>query len=98
MPSKLFLLLKSPLEWSGSSIMASLSGDDERAVVLLNDAVLFALGGEHLDALSSICPTIYAMRDDIDARGLKPSERVETIDYGRLVELIMEEYDQTITV
>ena len=72
--------------------------DDDSAVVLLNDAVLFALKEDKVERLKMVCSDVYAMKDDLQGRGIKPAYGVEEIDYPRLVELIMEDFQQTITV
>ncbi len=97
MASKLFLVLKSPGEWGGLDLLESLA-DDDSAVVLLNDAVLFALKEAEVGRLKELCVDVYAMKDDLQGRGIGPAYGVKEIDYPRLVELIMEDYQQTITV
>lgn len=77
--------------------MGSLA-DDDSAVVLLNDAVLFALREEHVKGLKEVCKEVYAMKDDLQGRGVRPVVGVKEIEYPRLVELIMEDFQQTITV
>ena len=39
--------------------------------------------------------TVYALRQSVEARGLtgRTMEGVELVDYDRVVDLIMEEYD-----
>jgi len=97
MASKLFLVLKSPGEWGGMDLLKSLAEDDS-AVVLLNDAVMFALRDEGVARLKEACTEVYAMKDDLQGRGIRPADGVVEIDYPRLVELIMDDFQQTITV
>jgi len=96
--SKLFLLLKSPREFSGLEDIAAIAGDADRAAVLLNDAVLFAAQENKLEGLLQVCTEVFVMKDDLQARGVDPCSGAVEIDYHRLVDLIMDEYDQTVTL
>lgn len=98
MTSILFLLLKAPQDYSDLSILSEIAGEAPRSVVLLNDAALFPANKDWTDRLKQHVDEIYAMKDDVDARGLPVRGDVEMIDYPRLVDLIMEGFDQTITV
>jgi len=96
--SKLFLLLKSPREFHALEEMEAIAGEADRAAVLLNDAALFATQEGRLEELLQVCPEVFVMKDDLQARGLDPCPGVVEIDYHQLVELIMDEYDQTVTL
>lgn len=97
MVSKLFLVLKSPSDWGGGELLGSLA-DDDSGIVLLNDAVLFTLNDGLMSEMTERCSTVYAMRDDLQARGMEVPKNVVDIDYHRLVELIMDDYEQTVTL
>jgi sulfur relay protein TusB/DsrH len=67
-------------------------------VVLLNDAVLFACHKESIERLRPWVDEVYVMKDDLEARGLPVLDDVNVIEYADLVDLIMEGFDQTVTV
>lgn len=98
MTSILFLLLKSPHEYCDLGLIGKISGEAPRSVVLLNDASLFAVNKEAVDRLSPWVDDIYVMQDDLEARGLPMQGDAIAIDYGRLVDLIMDDFDQTVTM
>ncbi|MGE4274661.1 MAG: sulfurtransferase complex subunit TusB [Candidatus Methanomethylophilaceae archaeon] len=98
MTSILFLMLKSPHEYSDLGVLGRISGDAPSSVVLFNDAVLYAVNKESGDKLRPWVDEVYVMQDDLEARGLTVKGDVSVIDYSRLVDLIMEEFDQTVTI
>jgi len=98
MTSILYLMLKSPHEYSDLGIMGLIAGDAPSSVVLLNDAVLFACNRESVERLRPWVDEVYAMKDDLEARGLPVMEDVNIIEYADLVDLIMDGFDQTVTV
>lgn len=100
MASTLFILLKSPYEYCGLDTLAALGGQDRVGVLLFEDAVLFAVYGGKRAEIRDAADNIYVMRDDLEARGFAgiSGEGFEEIDYPRAVDLIMEEYDRTITL
>ncbi|MDD3398309.1 MAG: DsrH/TusB family sulfur metabolism protein [Candidatus Methanomethylophilaceae archaeon] len=98
MTSILFLLLKSPHEYCDLEILGKISGEAPRSAVLLNDAALFAVNKEAGERLRPWVDEVYVMRDDLEARGLPVQGDVSVIDYGKLVDLIMDEFDQTVTI
>ena len=98
MTSILYLMLKSPHEYSDLSIMGRIAGEAPCSVVLLNDAVLHVCNQESAEKLHSWVDEVYAMKDDIEARGLPVQGNVNIIEYADLVDLVMEGFDQTITI
>lgn len=100
MPSKLFILLKSPHEYRDLDAVAALGGDDRVGVLLFEDATLFPALKDRRDELIDVADEIYVMGDDVEARGLrsKVGKEFQVIDYPRAVDLIMNEFDQTITL
>lgn len=100
MTSTLFILLKAPLEYHSLDAIAALGGEDKIGVLLFEDATLFPFLKEKREELTYVADEIYVMGDDLEARGFKDKagKDFQVIDYPRAVDLIMEEYDQTITL
>jgi tRNA 2-thiouridine synthesizing protein B len=90
----LLMLNQSPAECDLTRQLAALSTASGAGAVLMMDAVYFAAteGGQRLmDAGLNV----YALRQSVEARGLtgRTLDGVEVVDYDRVVDLIMEEYD-----
>jgi sulfur relay protein TusB/DsrH len=99
MSSILFIMLKSPYEYSSLDHLAAIGGDERTGVILFEDAVYFAVDKNKGQELLDVADKVYVMRDDFAARGLASiSGKFLLIDYPTAVDLIMEQYDQTITV
>jgi sulfur relay protein TusB/DsrH len=100
MSSTLFILMKSPHEYHDLDAVAALGGDDRIGVLLFEDAVLFSMFEERRDELMDVADEVYLMGDDLEARGFKgrAGREFQVIDYPRAVDLIMKEFDQTITL
>ena len=74
--------------------LGMLEGVTEKGALLLQDAVLHVTsseGGRLLDAGLKV----YALRPSVEARGIidRVIDGVELVDYYRVVDLIMNEYD-----
>ena len=100
MPSKLFILLKSPYEYRSLDALAALGGDDRVGILLFQDATLFSVWREKGEELMDVADEIYVMSDDLEARGFKGKmcPEFQEIDYPQAVDLIMQDYDLTITL
>ena len=100
MPSKLFVLLKSPSEYAELDLLAALGGDDRIGALLFEDAVLYSVLKDKGEELLSIVDHAYVMGDDLEARGFKgkASKGFEVIDYPRAIDLIMDDYDLCMTI
>ncbi|MDD1771627.1 MAG: sulfurtransferase complex subunit TusB [Methanomassiliicoccales archaeon] len=99
MKSKLFILLKSPHEFTGIGMLRSMAEGASSAVILFEDAVLFAANEKKGKELRSVVKDVYVIKDDWEARGLpQVMSDFKVIDYPDAVDLIMERYEQTITV
>ncbi len=88
------MLNRSPSECSLDRQLKVLSGVPGAGVILMQDAVYFAASeGGHRLLDSGV--TVYALRQSVEARGLtgRTMDGVELVDYDRVVDLIMEEYD-----
>lgn len=100
MSSTLFILLKSPHEYHDLDAVAALGGDDRIGILLFEDATLFPIYEDRRVEILDVADEIYVMEDDLEARGFKgkAGKDFQVIDYLRAVDLIMKEYDQTITL
>lgn len=100
MVSTLFILMKAPHEYHDLDAVAALGGEDRIGVMLFEDAVLFPVYKDKRDSIVDVADDIYVMGDDLEARGFKgrAGSGFQVIDYPQAVDLIMEEYDQTITL
>ncbi|MFA5312135.1 MAG: sulfurtransferase complex subunit TusB [Methanomassiliicoccales archaeon] len=100
MRSKLFILLKSPHEFTGMDMMRNIADGDRSGVILFEDAAYYAVDDKRGSDLLSIVKEAYVMADDLAARGFegKAAPGFRAITYLEAVELIMEKYDQTITL
>jgi sulfur relay protein TusB/DsrH len=98
--STLFILLKAPHEYHDLHAVAALGGEDRVGVMLFEDAVLFPVYKDKREEVIDVADDIYVMADDLEARGFKgrAGPGFQVIDYPRAVDLIMEEYDRTITL
>ena len=99
MKSKLFIMLKSPHEFTGQDLVRSIGEGSDTAALLFEDAVLFAANPVKGEELRSLVKEVFVIRDDWEARGLPlafPDFKI--VDYHEAVEIIMERYEQTITV
>jgi len=96
--SVLFTLSKSPAESNKIPEMERLVGDRWGGVILFQDAVLYAHEERHRKQLMDSGFAIYAMRDELEARGLPEPEGAKAIGYEDAVELIMEGYDQVVSL
>ncbi|MCX6650616.1 MAG: sulfurtransferase complex subunit TusB [Methanomassiliicoccales archaeon] len=99
MKSKLFMMLKSPHEFTGMDLIRSIGAGSSTAAILFEDAVIFAANAKKGQELQSAVKDVYVIKDDWEARGLPLAmTSFKLIDYPEAVDLIMERYDQTITV
>jgi sulfur relay protein TusB/DsrH len=99
MKSKLFIMLKSPHEFTGLDLVRSIGEGAPTAALLFEDAVLFAANHKKGRELASVVKEVYVIKDDWEARGLPLAHPgFQLIDYPDAVDLIMERFEQTITV
>ncbi|MCG7841555.1 MAG: DsrH/TusB family sulfur relay protein [Methanomassiliicoccales archaeon] len=99
MRSKLFIMLKSPHEFTGYDLVRSMGEGAPSAALLFEDAVLFAANAKKGKEIGSVVKDVYVIKDDWEARGLPlamPGFKI--VDYSEAVDLIMERFEQTITV
>jgi len=93
----LFILLKSPFECNAIEVMEKLK-DGNDGVLLAEDGIYYATTSSMRNKLRELGYKIYAMEDDAHARGFETIEETELIDYDTAVDLIMEKYNQVITL
>lgn len=100
MATKLFLLFKSPHEFTGIDLIENIAGEQGSAAILFEDAAYYAVDKKHGKELLGAVKEVYVMSDDLIARGFegKSGPEFKLIDYSQAVDLIMERYDQTITL
>jgi sulfur relay protein TusB/DsrH len=98
--STLFILLKAPHEYHDLDAVAALGGEDKIGILLFEDATLYSIYKDKRDEILDVADEIYVMGDDLEARGFKgrAGRGFKVIDYPKAVDLIMEEFDQTITL
>ena len=85
-------------------VIKGLSEKDLVGFVILQDSVLAARGNhllaDKLKVLKGLGVRIYALREDLDARGIPLESLVDgisPISYVDLVDLVMEEYDKIVS-
>ena len=90
----LMMLNQSPAECDLTRQLELARGASEVGTVLMMDGVYFTAteGGKRL---MDAGVHVYALRQSVEARGLtgRTLDGIELVDYDRIVDLIMEEYD-----
>ena len=92
--------MKSPHEFTGMDLVKNIAEGDDAAAMLFEDAVYYAVDKKLGQKLLGAVKDVYVINDDFAARGFegKAGPGFQVIDYHQAVELIMERYDQTITL
>lgn len=92
--------MKAPYDYHDLDAVAALGGEDKIGIILFEDAVLYPIYKDKRDEIVDVADEIFVMADDLEARGFKgkAGRGFQEIDYPKAVDLIMEEYDQTITL
>lgn len=100
MPRVLFTLLKSPFEKDEIHTMDTLGGNNEKAVLLFEDAVYYATNEQIRKDLLSKNYSIFAIKDELDARGYEElsAQGIEVIDYDKAIDIIMEKFDKVVSL
>jgi sulfur relay protein TusB/DsrH len=101
MSSLLFILLKSPHEFGeGMDLVKQVRGKRRGAAILFEDATLFSVDAKRSRSILEAVDHVYVMKDDLAARGFggKALPGFTEIDYPEAVDLIMDGYDQTVTL
>lgn len=100
MPRVLFTLLKSPFEKDEIHTMDTLGGNNEKGVLLFEDAVYYATNEQIRKDLLSKNYSIFAIKDELDARGYEEfsAKGIEVIDYDKAIDIIMEKFDKVVSL
>jgi sulfur relay protein TusB/DsrH len=95
-----FLALKSPQEQDPSDMIGRLAARDDAHVILVEDAVYNALDPRRAQRLKEVAAEVYVAADDLAAKGFSETDlrAGRTIDYGGIVELIMERTERTVSL
>ena len=75
-----------------------LGGEDEKAVLLVQDAVYYATPPMMEKFKGMGVEEVYVARDGAETRNLKVSHDCSTVDYEEMAALIMEEYDKVLSI
>lgn len=99
MPKVLFTLVRSPFEKDEIHTMNTVALDNEKGVLLFEDAVYYATAEQKRKELLLQNYSIYAIKEELDARGFGDfsAEGVELIGYDEAVDIIMERYDKVVS-
>ena len=100
MPRLLFTLLRSLFEKNEFRTMDSIVGNNEKGVLLFEDAVNYATVERSRNELLLKNYSIFAIKDELEARGYPEfnAKGVEVIEYDTAIDLIMEKYDKVISL
>jgi sulfur relay protein TusB/DsrH len=71
-----------------------LQGTEDKGALLIQDAVYYTVSEEGRRLLDEGF-RVYALRQSVEARGIidRVTDGVELVDYHRVVDLIMDDYD-----
>jgi sulfur relay protein TusB/DsrH len=99
MPKVLFTMLRSPFEKDEIHAMETVAMDNEKGVLLFEDAIYYATVEQKRKELLSKEYSIYAIKEELDARGFGDfsAEGVELIGYDEAVDIIMKRYDKVVS-
>jgi len=100
MKTTLFVMLKGPHESCDLDLMERIAGDEDKAALLFEDAVYYSVMPGRAKELKRRLDDVYVISDDLQARGVDDRliDGFQVVDYPKAVDLIMEGYDQTITL
>lgn len=90
-------ILNKPTQESLRQLAVIGAGDDEKAVLLISDAVFLALPAGLARFAGLEVESFYAAKDAVSARVLEPDDEVELLDYDGMARLL-EDYDNIVTL
>lgn len=92
-------MLKPPYEYHDLDMIKTMRGE-KAAALLFEDATLFSVCERRRTDLLGVVDDVFVIDDDLEARGFKgkAGKGTQVVDYPKAVDLIMEDYDQTITL
>ena len=89
----LHIVNKSSFERNSLAAASSLI-DDSSIILLIEDGVISATNNTNLTLIADLIKDgrVYALQDDVDARGLSTrlADGVKTVDYAGFVDLVVE--------
>ena len=94
----LFIDVKSPGERDPLELIDLLAPGFEKGMLLFEDAVLLTQLPGWRSKLTESGIRVFAIEDDLAARGFVPGDWFEVVNYHRAAELIMGEYDKVVNV
>jgi tRNA 2-thiouridine synthesizing protein B len=99
MSKVLFTLVRSPFEKDETALMEVMAQDNEKGVLLFEDAVYYATVEEKRKELLAKKYSIYAIKEELDARGFSGfnAQGIDLVDYDTAVDLLMERYDKVVS-
>jgi len=90
----LFLLNK--MQPDTFDLIRLLGGDQEKEALLVEDAVFYASDHWLPKFHAAGVGTLYAAQDAVAERSLSLAAECQTVDYERIVDLLMEEHERVI--
>lgn len=95
-----FIVIRSPQELDPCGVIGNMSDRDDSVVILFEDAVYNAVLADRAERLRETASIVQVARDDLEARGFSNDDlRVgKAVEYGEIVETIMEDTDRTVSV
>lgn len=90
----LFMLNKTDAQ--APDLVKLLGGDEDKALLLVQDAVFYANGPMLQRFKDAGVEDVYAAKDAVEERAAELDGAVEVVDYDRMVELIMEDHDKLV--
>ncbi len=95
-----FIVIRSPQELDPCHAIGNMSDRDESVVILFEDAVYNAVLADRAERLRGTASAVHVARDDLEARGFGDEDLKvgKAVEYGEIVETIMEATDRTVNV
>ncbi|MBW2061621.1 MAG: hypothetical protein JRI95_08685 [Deltaproteobacteria bacterium] len=79
-------------------LITLLGGAEEKELLLVGDGVFYATPFMLEKFKAAGVSQIYASGDSLEDRGIEVSDECALVDYDKMVSLIMEEHDKTISL
>jgi sulfur relay protein TusB/DsrH len=79
-------------------LISLLSADDEKDILLVGDGTFYAHPHTAQRLKDLDVDRIYVHKESLEDRAVILSSECEVVDYERIVDLVMEEYDKIITI
>lgn len=100
MPKTAFMVLKSPQDQDPTHMMKRIADRPDASAILLEDGVYQALLAAAAEKLGKATNDVLVSREDLEARGFGSADLKigKAVEYGEVVDWIMERTDRTVTV